>query len=140
HITVDTVRWRSVLPWLHLLRAMQLCLRVRQVLAAMLGLFVMTWGLRGLALLPFGASISRFGIWKAIQAGLPHNGNGTEPLIASVWKQSLIWLIWPWETVGSPAAQLFQTGNSWSSVAAAWTNLLWSLLVWAVFGGAIARM
>ena len=40
HITVDSIRWHSVLPWLHLLRAAQLALRVRVVLLALLTVVV----------------------------------------------------------------------------------------------------
>ena len=40
HITVDSIRWHSVLPWLHLLRAVQLALRVRVVLLALCAVVV----------------------------------------------------------------------------------------------------
>ena len=36
HITVDSIRWHSVLPWLQLLRIPQLAFRVRVVVLATL--------------------------------------------------------------------------------------------------------
>lgn len=138
HITVDTVRWHSVLPWLHLLRAMQLSLRVRQVLLAMLAMLLLTWGFQWLTPTLFrDAQPDHFFFRKVMERVVSNNG---APLVSSFWKLSLMWLVQPWESVTSPAAKLFEFGNSWTSVAAAWTNLLWSLLVWAIFGGAMTRI
>ena len=48
-------------------------------------------------------------------------------------------LLAPWRLVLEPAhAIVFAT--SWSGLAWGWTKLLWTLAVWAVFGGAIARI
>ena len=89
HITVDTVRWHSVLPWLHLLRAIQLALRVRMVLIAFLALAafqagiqlleswnVNSWGLRG----------GR--VWQTISESLPRGFKLT-------WIDEML----PWTTV-----------------------------------------
>lgn len=139
HITVDSIRWHRVLPWLHLLRAMQLCCRVRQVLLAMLAMLLLAWGVQSLTPMLFrDAKPDQFVFWKLMEHSGPHDDG--VPFVSSFWKQSLMWIVRPWETVTAPAARLFETGNSWTSVAAAWTNLLWSLLVWAIFGGAITRI
>ena len=144
HITVDSIRWHSVLPWLHLLRAAQLALRVRVVLLALFA--VVVFGTGGLVIrwLPF------------------YPGHGTDLTIDRILASSLAdpvarpvpelpqgpqteegrrWLVWPWTTVLTPTIQLFDPQpQSWSQVAAKWTELLWALLVWAIFGGAMARM
>lgn len=139
HITVDSIRWHSVLPWLHLLRAMQLCLRVRQVLLAMLAMIVLNLGIQSLAPMLFReAKPDQLFLRMLLERSSSHGGE--QPLVSSFWKQSLIGIAQPWESVISPAAQLFVTGNSWTNIAAAWTMLLWSLLVWSIFGGAITRI
>ena len=49
-------------------------------------------------------------------------------------------LLRPFQSVIEPGRILLQFGNSWSDVAYAWTQLLWALIVWSVFGTAITRM
>ena len=141
HLTVDAIRWRSVLPWLNLLRAAQLALRVRPVLLAMLALFV--WRRVSVLfhdLLFDVSNLNPLAIWRWNDPHFTRNWGETQPQVYLISAESLIWEVWPWETVTSPAAKLFEVGNSWPSVASAWTNLLWSLLVWAIFGGAITRI
>lgn len=43
-------------------------------------------------------------------------------------------------TVVGPGRRLFMTGNTWPDVAYLWTQLLFSLAVWSVCGGAMARI
>jgi len=143
HIAVDTIRWHSVLPWLHLLRAAQLALRIRVLLLAMAAVALFSVGQMAIHRLPFhsgyGASSS---FWEVL--------NST-PLVSPPFDLNLKrgfdhwWLAWPWISVGRPGAELFfqptpATASSWSTVATHWTDLLWSLLVWGIFGGAIVRM
>ena len=49
-------------------------------------------------------------------------------------------LLSPLRSVISPGLEIFRSGSSWPQLATAWTRLLWALLVWSLFGGAIARM
>src|SRR5262249_48077091 len=46
----------------------------------------------------------------------------------------------PIRAVAEPAAVLFHGDAGWSELADAVTRLLWMLIVWSVFGGAIARI
>ena len=143
HITVDTIRWHSVLPWLHLLRAATLALRVRVVLLAFVAVLVYGQGCLALRVLPFHDGwFSGRNLYDPIgelinQETVRFYELSIDPRDASV---SCQWLSWPWHTVVAPAGRLFNFWKSWSSVATAWTHLLWSLLVWAIFGGAMARM
>lgn len=157
HITVDTIRWHSVLPWLHLLRAAQLAFRARMIVVAMLAVVVFALGNASFRSLPFVAAKdteSLFPIISDLSEALPFNSSKSKDehkrwLIqressATKRYRSLSdefgWMTWPLETVVQPARRLFDFGNSWSEVATAWTSLLWALLVWGVFGGAITRM
>jgi hypothetical protein len=52
-----------------------------------------------------------------------------------------LWQVWPWITVFVPVIEMFPSfPQSWSGIAVCWTELLWALLVWAIFGGAMTRM
>lgn len=46
----------------------------------------------------------------------------------------------PLDTVMRPAQILFRTDASWPQLALSWTQVLWVLTVWAIFGGAITRI
>ena len=48
-------------------------------------------------------------------------------------------LLAPWRVVVEPAHGVM-FARTWSDFAWGWTKLLWALAVWAVFGGAIARI
>lgn len=159
HITVDSVRWHSVLPWLHLIRVPQLAFRVRTISVAILAVLVFALGNASLRNLPFVEgkdSETLFPILSDLSAAVSESTfslkgktqdkrwlipreepspKGYRPL-----GESFSWMTWPLETVFQPARRLFDFGNRWSEVATAWTSLLWALLVWGVFGGAMSRM
>ena len=156
HITVDAIRWQSVLPCLHLLRAAQLALRVRVLLLSLLTVVVFSTGRVAINSLPFvrsdgfGSSylvpdvrsLSMLSPEAARFQPLPARAPAERLVIWSGWPKppSLEWLCWPLETVHAPLRELFQLGRSWEQLASSWTRLLWALLVWGTLGGAIARM
>ncbi|MBC7816179.1 MAG: hypothetical protein IAG10_04705 [Planctomycetaceae bacterium] len=164
HITVDSIRWYSVLPCLHLLRVPQLAFRVRTISVAMLAVLVFALGNASLRNLPFVAwkdSESLFPILSDLSAAVSgHSFSYSDDRDKSnkekkrwlkprdelperryrTWVGYYGWMTWPLETVIQPARRLFDFGNRWSEVATAWTALLWALLIWGVFGGALSRM
>ena len=156
HITVDSIRWHSVLPWLHLLRAAQLALRVRVVLLALLTVVVFSTGRLAINALPFVNPDGYRSNYLVLElqrdpVGVRESAR-FRPLPAQVPAGSLViwsgfptppspeWLAWPLETVHGPARELFQTEKSWTSLTMSWTRLLWALLVWGTLGGALVRM
>lgn len=155
-ITVDTIRWHGVLPWLHLLRAAQLALRVRVLLLALLTVVTFSIGREAIDSLPFvgptgvGSNYlvpdlrrdSVVGNEAARFQPMPALAPSERLVIWGGWPKtpSLEWLAWPLETVHAPLRQLFQPSTSWEQLASAWTRLLWALLVWGTLGGALARM
>jgi hypothetical protein len=150
HITVDEIHWRRVLPWLNLLRAAPLAIRCGQVLLAMLAVLAMEAGYWVLFNHPIGAPSyngERLGhpaniLW-AIESGMnyvEYTESGSSSITDLLSVNLLIREVWPWATVTSAAADCFDVRGSWPSLAAVCSNLLWSLLVWAIFGGAITRI
>lgn len=156
HITVDSIRWHSVLPCLHLLRAAQLALRVRVVLLALLAVVVFSAGRVAINALPFVTSDGYRSsyLFPDVQRDSHALRESTRfrPLPSQVTAERLViwsgfpqppspeWLAWPLETVHGPARELIQSGKSWASLASSWTRLLWALLVWGTLGGALVRM
>ncbi len=144
HITVDSIRWHSVLPWLHLLRATQLALRIRVLFVSLCAVVVFGMGEMAIRRLPFHeARESRGTLDEALVSTLPNLESLRSPTLdlSPHKNESHLWLTWPWVTVAAPAKQLFPPfPQTWSGVAARWTELLWALLAWAIFGGAITRM
>lgn len=156
HITVDTIRWHSVLPWLHLLRAAQLALRMRVLLLALLAVVVFSTGRVAINALPFVRSdgVGSNYLVPDVQRDSMVQREATRfrpmPSWASserlvIWSgfpspPSLEWLGWPLETVHGPGRELFRPDKSWEQLASAWTRLLWALLLWGTLGGALVRM
>ncbi len=143
HFTVDSIRWRSVLPWLQLLRAADLALRIRVLVLSLLAVIVFTTGNSWLRELPFVKSSGDQELFPLLS---DVSRFGPEPEQFQSLRSDVIWerivnrLTWPLQTVVVPAARLFQLNSSWPRIAAAWTSLLWSLLIWAIFAGAGVRM
>ena len=165
HITVDSIRWHSALPWLHLLRIWSLAFRVRILAVSMLAVLVFSAGWRGISLLPFvepdlsrdmlelmdpggHSDLQRIAPIPGLKSDVEHRWlrpgmreemppwDGDLPRYNFPHRR----LLWPSETVVRAARILFQRGNDWENVATGWTGLLWALLLWAIFGGAITRM
>ncbi|GDY09242.1 MAG: hypothetical protein DWI21_18415 [Planctomycetota bacterium] len=156
HITVDSIRWHSVLPCLHLLRAAQLALRVRVLLLALLTVILFSAGRVAINSLPF-VNPDGFGANFLVpdverESVALREVARFRPLPSIVPEESMViwngwpsppapgWLGWPLETVHAPARELFRPNKSWVSLASAWTRLLWALLIWGTLGGAIIRM
>ena len=143
HITVDSIRWHSVLPWLHLLRAAQLALRIRVLLLALAAVAMFSVGQLAIHRLPFHA---RYGASPTFLDVLNTKSLDSHRFDLNPQGGINRWsLAWPWISTGRPGAELFfrpsqATASSWSTVATHWTDLLWSWLVWGIFGGAMVRM
>ncbi len=156
HITVDSIRWHSVLPWLHLLRAAQLALRVRVVLVALLTVVVFSTGRVAINALPFvipDGYGSNYLNPDAERDSHDWRKSGVfRPFPLQEHAESLViwsgfpgptspeWLAWPLESVHGPGRELLHFGESWERRASSWTRLLWALLVWGTLGGALVRM
>jgi len=56
------------------------------------------------------------------------------------WDYAAFSLLTPVRSVVAPGRVIFQMPGSWSETAFAWTQLLWALIVWSLFGGALCRM
>ncbi|NQV24880.1 MAG: hypothetical protein HQ518_10975 [Rhodopirellula sp.] len=138
----------TLFPPLHLLRASGLAIDPRKMLLGGLALVLLATGDWLFRMLPFAPSNAEVHF-----IGTSTSGNFISQMLAHAgflspkpvdywlsWDASAFFLLTPVRTLVEPGRVLFQMGNSWSSLAFAWTQLLWALIVWSLIGGALCRM
>lgn len=152
--TIDRIDYRRVFPWVHLFRAFSIAADFRKLLLAAAGLLAFSAGQLLIADLPFAPSPGAgrgdhrwpweqslgyeqfFGDPLTETQGLLVDPAGTLTRMATNWEI----VIRPVRFLILPAVLLFRGHAAWAPVAYAWTQLLWALIVWSVFGGAITRI
>lgn len=121
----------AFLPWLHLLRAVTIAMRPRMLVLGLIGWGAVHWGIVATAAC-FPSAFWKPGIDDVSVTTLAVK---TMPVLPKWLSES-----WPFMSLLSPLRAIFGTHASWSSVAAAWTLLLWALFVWGIVGGAMSRL
>ena len=137
-------RLLSLFPSLHVLRAARLAADPKKMLLGGVGLLVLVFGELLLGLLPFAPqgelAIDTATRLVAAPEGLRDIAGEGSWLDRLRVEQGAGLLLAPLRSVIEPGLVIFQNGNSWSDIAWAWTRLIWALIVWSFFGGAICRM
>lgn len=143
--TQRPIDFAHYLPWTRLLRSFRIATDPRKLALAALGVALFWAGDRALHLLPFKPAGAR-GLeapWEAVRPTALFDLGGTavpyrEPLdrFLELERRILAPLRPLLEVVGLP----LYAEKDWTDVAFAWTRLFWALAVWALFGGAIARI
>ena len=154
---LQRIDYRRLFPWLHLFRAFRIAIDPRKLILAGMALVSLAAGEALFSYLPF---------WEAgsqNQTTLPFPwqeplGYDVSPLTGSDQALGLnsfldapgtvlLSIASNWQLVLRPVREplqstvmLFQGDLSWAGSAVAWTRLLWLLLVWGLFGGAITRI
>ncbi|MBA4104994.1 MAG: hypothetical protein C0485_04475 [Pirellula sp.] len=143
---VTSVRWTAVFPWLILARAARVALMLRVIVLALLGVAATHGGWLLIESSPLGHRALReleleVGLQTQISTLFPpalHDSvDGPLTIVKSDWTLGPIFTSWRWMV--QPFGQLLQAADwgAWTALALAG---LWSLAVWALFGGAIARI
>lgn len=140
-------------PCLHVLRAAGIAIEPRKLLLGMIGLFLLAAGFRAFALLPFAPESPNLAYGRtpadwlhaaARESHLSVTGSAlSEPLdfgAKLLRNPAARLLLAPAVTVLEPATALFGSKQDVRSIAWNVTLLLWSLIVWSIIGGALARM
>lgn len=129
--TLNTIRWKELCPWLILVRATRVALMVRVLLLATIGVAVTQLGWSLLAdqyALPKVEQLDELNQLSILRPNKPITPSNLGPLIAG-WA----WAIQPLTSLGGPRTSVY--GVSYYCLAGVWTIAVWSLL-----GGAIARI
>ena len=161
---LQRIDYRQIFPWVHLFRAFRIAIDPRKLILAGLALVVLAAGENLFSYLPFweaGSKTSRDSTSDQTMLSLPWNepfGYDVPPLTGSDQAfelnsildapgSALLSIASNWQLVLRPVREplqstimLFQGNLSWAGSAVAWTRLLWLLLVWGLFGGAITRI
>ena len=152
-----TIDYRGLFPWVHLFRAFRIAVDVRKILLAGMALGALSLGNRAIRSLPFApprtetnrdaeGPVHRTTDWTvpghAAEINLPPLSSVSENPWSAVSAIGSNWrvVLRPVRTYLAPAVVLVRTEHTWSEAADAWLRLLWLLMVWAVFGGALTRM
>ena len=160
-VTVEAVRFRRMFPWLHLFRTFWIAADLRKLVLAGTALLLIASGEWVFEHLPFAPRAqsseetprtSKPSPWPWDQKlGYDlRRGDGALALAGGVLASPALTLdgvVSNWPVVlrpmtallASPLA-LLQPQSTWSDRAYHVTRFLWSLCVWAIFGGAITRM
>jgi hypothetical protein len=157
-VQFDNIPYRRLFPWLHLSRAFWIAADFRKLLLAAMALLFVSAGSLVFDQLPFGKprspaeAIDRENARWSWQNSLGYessSGAGNSG-IQDVWKspgETLLRAASNWQVVLLPmrdllgkAPVLFKGNASLPELADAATRLLWNLVVWSIFGGAICRI
>jgi hypothetical protein len=158
-VNLYNIEYRRMFPWLHLTRAFWIAADIRKLVLAGAALMLVSIGSVVFDQLPFGKSdssnlvearaVHRWPWQISLGYDLWHGGDGPSELrgaihdprntltrIASNWQIVLL----PFRDFSERAAILFRADATATQLADAATRLLWSLIVWSIFGGAICRI
>jgi hypothetical protein len=157
-VQFENIPYRRLFPWLHLTRAFWIAADIRKLVLAGIALMFISGGSLVFDQLPFGRPNSgkelverdaqRWPWQRSLGYGATGTGGAThmrealasprETLTraASNWQIVLL----PFRELLGRAPVLFRGEASLSQLADAATRLLWNLIVWSVFGGAICRI
>ncbi|MCH7988628.1 MAG: hypothetical protein IID46_05675 [Planctomycetes bacterium] len=161
---LQRIDYRRLFPWVHLFRAFRIAIDPRKLILAGMALVSLAVGEALFSYLPFweaGSEISQDSSSDRMILIFPWQeplGYDVPPLTGSDQALGLnsfldapgtvlLSIASNWQLVLRPVREplqstvmLFQGDLSWAGSAVAWTRLLWLLLVWGLFGGAITRI
>jgi hypothetical protein len=146
---VRAVSWRDLCPWLIIFRSFGLALRGSVLLAATVAVLItpLGWKLANVAFISeetreaksaFAEQAERLGSWPS---GSYLHGGGITPggVVNSFWNAPSL-AAQAFEHITLPLRWLFSTGLNTQQTAYFIFGGLWTLAIWAFFGGLITRM
>lgn len=156
-----TTDLKTLLPWLYLLKTVPISLGLRMLLLGTIGWLTYSAGYVGLSYLPFAPTTDvsipielKDNLPSQLPKGVIVDGDDTsksarlgftaipdkptEFFSASQINDTLGHV--PLVTIWLPLGRLLSPGRSWAAVGWDWTILLWALVNWSLFGGAICRL
>jgi hypothetical protein len=145
----EPVDWRRRFSWLLLFRAFRIAVDPRKMLLAGVGLLILSLGEWGISELPFAPALETSPVsrWPWEEPYGWEAGAGISQQLAADPARTLWAIATNWKVVLRPVAPfvepvrlLFDPQLTWSTAAYAAVRLVWTLLVWSLFAGAITRM
>ena len=147
HVT-DRTKLRQWLPWMHLFRSFRIAIGIRPVVLGIAAALLIDFGGQFISQLPFAVDAAPPSSWTQPLSILRPEVYAVHPALIPAQPVNALRettshgseILQPlWSVVG-PGQALFHGKHSWSHSATIWTHLLWGMIVWGIFGVAIARM
>ncbi len=147
-VAVDDIHYRQLFPWLRMFDLFWIAVDLQKLITAAVAVVLLWGGNWCIRQLPFATE-------EAISPQpAPFTFAASRESTAGPWTQAddfraplndRDWRSWsrvftPLDAVVLPAQMLFRHGTTWPQLAMAWSYLLWALIVWSIFGGAITRI
>ena len=137
---VTSIRWSAVFPWLILVRAARVALMLRVIVLMLLGVAATHGGWLLIESSPLGSrQVEELVARSPRKLANSHHVESSEPVSKFLghWSHGPLPSAWHW--FARPLERLAQA-RDWQSRTALGLASLWTLSVWALFGGAIARI
>ncbi len=136
------IRWKEICPWLILVKALWVTLLLRVLALAMLGVVLTEWGESELRRwFPTEPEMSqRLAADETLVPFLQFPPELDQSLTEVPFRSRTSPLQRGWQWVAHPFRQLANQEISWHSSLALLLHGVWVILVWGLFGGAIARI
>ncbi|MFK7777269.1 MAG: hypothetical protein QM501_03960, partial [Gimesia sp.] len=150
-LTSEPIPYKTLFPWLHLFRVFRLAVDFQKILlasTAILMLFLGNYLFNSLPFAPANQAENTLSLqrnllappqssYMALNHSLSLGENLSQPLRTAIEGRGLLR---PMSYFTKPVLTLFQAGAGWSTLAYAATQLIWAIIVWSLFGGAITRI
>jgi hypothetical protein len=141
---ITSVRWTAVFPWLILVRAARVALMMRVILLALLGVAATNGGWQLIESSPLGNPAIREldelpRSWTYAPRAVQRHDSDDGSSMAIQVKSTYGPLAAAWRWLVQPFNRLLQS-TDWQAQTALALAGAWSVAVWGLFGGAIARI
>ncbi len=154
-LITEPIPYKTLFPWLNLFRVFRLAVDFQKIILASAAILLFMLGNQVFNQLPFAPQQPVSNRSELVHQRIefpPRNSDlflhspqqGLTPIpeqspgVLNLVRGTT--LLEPMSYFTRPVLTLFETGASWSTLAYATTQLLWAIIIWAVFGGAITRI
>ncbi len=140
--TLHEIRWQEICPWLILVKALRVTLMLRVLVLAMVGMLLTLWGDAAIDQVVLGvASPPAQVVMPNVASQFPRLsfGNASPKSSKLMPPQSGAFLI-AWQWVAKPFVLLCSSSLSKQATMISLLHGIWRIVVWGIFGGAIARI
>ncbi len=152
----EPIPYKTIFPWLYLFRVFRLAVDFQKILLASAAFLLLILGNHLFNSLPFAPPQQGGETEQSLSQIIPFYPQASNGFLQHRLESISILgenrnysifhdmderkLLEPMSSFTRPVLTLFEVGVSWSSLAYATTQLLWAIIVWSLFGGAITRI
>ena len=146
------IRWKEICPWLILVRALRVTLLIRVLVLALLGTWLMHGGIAAIeTLFPPTSKFETLALestsslstgWATDRESIIslQDNAADQPQLISRAQEFKGPLTEGWQQISKPFLQMSHRRLSWLTLIKLLLYGVWSIVVWGIFGGAIARI